>query len=112
MVPPGRARTSSVSNRSTATHQRFEVVVAVGPLAEDFEEQVEFGRGGDDDAVRPGGEGRVDREGVRVPGRVMVSVGGGSPEGSVPSVGATKPSRHFEPRRPGPRWERRVGGAN
>ena len=70
-------------------HQRFEVVVAVGPLAEDFEEQVELGRGGDDDAIRPGVERRVDREGSACRRRVMVSVWGGSPVGSVPSVGAS-----------------------
>ena len=78
-------------------HQRFEVVVAVGALAEDFEEEVEFGRRGDNDAIRPGMEGRVDREGVRVPGRVMVSVGGGSPVGERPVPGCQLNRVSIEP---------------
>ena len=40
-------------SRADRDHQRFEVVVAVGPFAQDFEEQVHLGRGGDDQAVGP-----------------------------------------------------------
>ena len=111
MVPAGSARTSSVSNRSTATHERFDVVVAVGALAEDFEEEVEFGRRGDDDAIRPGMEGRVDREGVRVPeaghGVSRGRLAGG--RASRPWVPANSECRSNRPAGPTPEKMRRRG---
>ena len=94
---PGRLAHAEISNwlkfgfavlrAENVPRGEIEVVVPVGPLAEDFEVEVELGGGGDDEAAGAGGE-RGDCGGRTRSGGWE---GGGHPEPSVAAPGTPCP---------------------